>query len=351
LSEEAVVMGDTDSEPDDESMAQDSEILVGTPLGEAPAALPRSRPRHATSSKKKKSAYQTYGRCGTPDYLAPEIISREPHGPPVDYWALGIILYEMLVGFPPFNDDTVDAIFDNIVEGQILWPDGEKSLSIEAMDLIDKLLDRDPATRMGWEGIKLHPFFDGINWDTILESVPPFVPTLEGPNDTSYFNNRNLTDIFIDDDEFDVASRSASSSQNNLDSGPESDEQLLRPSDPKGEEDDGAGNNSASNLSASTADVDMSWGTAGALSALEGAGTTNENLRTDGMQVDDDNNHYRFPSGMYGSPHDGNLADAFRSFSFTNMNALAAASQAEADMITDSEQEVAGAVAGPSILI
>ncbi|GMF19640.1 unnamed protein product [Phytophthora lilii] len=292
--------------------------------------------------------YHTYGRCGTPDYLAPEIIRREPHGPPVDYWALGIILYEMLVGFPPFNDDTVDAIFDNILERQILWPDGEKCLSIEAMDLIDKLLDPNPATRMGWEGIKLHPFFDGINWDTILESVPPFVPTLEGPNDTSYFNNRNLTDIFIDDDEFDVASRSASSSQNNLDSGPESEDQPPSPSDHKQEGRD-AVNNNESSISTGTADVDMSWGTAGALSALDAV--SQDEYMGDGMHSEDNNSHYRFPSGMYGSPDDSNLSDAFRSFSFTNMNALAAASQAEAEMLTDTDQQTVGTVSGPSILI
>ncbi|KAL4154903.1 hypothetical protein PRNP1_007017 [Phytophthora ramorum] len=354
LSEEAVTIGDSDSEPDDESMAQDSDILPDTQLGVTPSAPAHSRPRHASSAKrrlKNKSAYQTYGRCGTPDYLAPEIIRRVPHGPPVDYWALGIILYEMLVGFPPFNDDTVEAIFGNILERQILWPDGEKCLSLEAVDLIDKLLDPNPAARMGWEGIKLHPFFDGINWDTILESVPPFVPTLEGPNDTSYFNNRNLTDIFIDDDEFDVDSRSASSSQNNIDSEPENDDQPLSSSDPKREDDCDSGDNNASCTSAGTADVDMSWGTAGALNALDTVDATHDEYMGDGLPMEDNNSHYRFPSGMYGSPEDSNLSDAFRSFSFTNMNALAAASQAEADMITDTEQQTASTAGAPSILI
>lgn len=335
-------------------MAHDSDVLAGIPLVGAPSAMPPSRPRHASSSKRntrKKSAYHTYGRCGTPDYLAPEIILGVPHGPPVDYWALGIILYEMLVGFPPFNDDTVDAIFGNILERQILWPDGEKCLSLEAMDLIDKMLDPNPATRMGWEGMKLHSFFEGINWDTILESVPPFVPTLEGPNDTSYFNNRNLTDIFIDDDEFDVDSRSTSSSQNNLDSGPESEDRPQSPSDPKEEDDCEVENNNASSTSAGTADVDMSWGTAGVLDALETTSATHNEHMGDGLCTEDDNSRYRFPSGMYGSPDDSNLSDAFRSFSFTNMNALAAASQAEADMITDTDQQSVANASGPSILI
>ncbi|KAG6969702.1 hypothetical protein JG688_00005217 [Phytophthora aleatoria] len=350
LSEEAMAMSDTDSEPDDESMTQAPDVLVPIPLEEAPSAPPENRPRRTLSFKKKKSAYHTCGRCGTPDYLAPEIILGVPHGPPVDYWALGIILYEMLVGFPPFNDDTVDAIFENILERQILWPDGEKCLSAEAVDLIDKLLDPDPSTRMGWEGIKLHSFFDGINWDTILESVPPFVPTLEGPNDTSYFNNRNLTDVFIDDDEFDVGSPSASSSQN-IDSGPESDEQPASLSDPKGDEDFEAGDNNTSTATVATADVDMSWGTAGALGTLDGADAAHDEFVGDGVQTEDNNSIFRFPSGMYGSPDDSNLSDAFRSFSFTNMNALAAASQAEADiMITDTEQQTVDA-SGPSILI
>ncbi|KAL4099523.1 hypothetical protein PRIC1_007327 [Phytophthora ramorum] len=285
LSEEAVTIGDSDSEPDDESMAQDSDILPDTPLGVTPSA-----PAHS-------------------------------------------------------------PIFGNILERQILWPDGEKCLSLEAVDLIDKLLDPNPAARMGWEGIKLHPFFDGINWDTILESVPPFVPTLEGPNDTSYFNNRNLTDIFIDDDEFDVDSRSASSSQNNIDSGPENDDQPLSSSDPKREDDCDSGDNNASCTSAGTADVDMSWGTAGALNALDTVDATHDEYMGDGLPMEDNNSHYRFPSGMYGSPEDSNLSDAFRSFSFTNMNALAAASQAEADMITDTEQQTASTAGAPSILI
>lgn len=353
LSEEAVAISETDSEPDDESMAldHDSEILPGTPLGDAPSALAFDRLRHRSPKRmsKKKSLYTTYGRCGTPDYLAPEIIRGIPHGPPVDYWALGIILYEMLVGFPPFNDDTVEAIFENILERQILWPDGEKALSVEAMDLIDKLLDPDPATRMGWEGIKQHPFFEGINWDTILESVPPFVPTLEGPNDTSYFNNRNLTDIFIDDDEFDVDSQSAGSSSQVDDSGPENEEPPVNSYETKGDACEASNNNSINSVE--TADVDMSWGLSGALNALEAAPMSTDQTNTDEMFMYDRTAHYRFPSGMYGSPEDSSLSDAFRSFSFTNMNALAAASQAEADMMTDTDSKAAGTASGPSILI
>ncbi|TDH68557.1 hypothetical protein CCR75_000294 [Bremia lactucae] len=336
LSKEAVTISDTDSEPDDISMSQDADLLAATLLRELPH---HDQPRRSVSIKK-KSAFNTYGRCGTPDYLAPEIILGLPHGPPVDYWALGIILYEMLVGFPPFNDDTVDAIFHNIIERQILWPDGEKCLSPEAMDLIDRLLDPNVATRMSWEGIQFHPFFKGINWETILESIPPFVPTLEGPNDTSYFNNRNLTDIFRDDEDSDDPF--CLERQNLIDSGPESDEQGLGLIDlTEGEMKEGA-NNTGSQHSSSTA----------------GAAWTSDELdREDGahdkcvIELEDNNSHFRFPSGMYGNPEESSLSDAFRSFSFTNMTALAAASHAEAEMITDSEQQAVETTSGPSILI
>ncbi|CAI5744301.1 unnamed protein product [Peronospora destructor] len=354
LSEEAVALSDTDSKPNAASIAQDGGIQDRASFEDASSVSESSRPRRLSGPKrnlKKKSVYHTYGRCGTPDYLAPEIILGLPHGPPVDYWALGIILYEMMVGFPPFNDDTVDAIFGNILKRQILWPDGEKCLSLEAVDLIDKLLDPNPETRMSWEGIKQHQFFNGINWDTILESVPPFVPTLEGPTDTSYFNNRNLTDIFIDDDEFDVTSRSACSTQNNNDFGPERDDQLLGSLIPIGHEDSHRRNNNASNVSVATADVDMSWGAAGALGVLDAMGTVNEEHISDGLQMEDNNDHYRFPSGMYGSVGASKLSETFRSFSFTNMNALAAASQAEAEMMTDTQQQTVGIESGPSILI
>uniref|UniRef100_M4BEF5 non-specific serine/threonine protein kinase n=1 Tax=Hyaloperonospora arabidopsidis (strain Emoy2) TaxID=559515 RepID=M4BEF5_HYAAE len=353
LSEDAVTLSDIDSDPDDECVAEDSEVRDSSASEVLPSTLEDDRPRCISMSKrnlKKQSAYHTYGRCGTPDYLAPEIILGAPHGPPVDYWALGIILYEMMVGFPPFNDDTVDAIFENILERQILWPDGEKCLSAEAVDLIDKLLDSNPETRMGWEGIKEHPFFEGINWDTILDSVPPFVPTLEGPTDTSYFNNRNLTDIFIDDSDFDVISRSACSSQNNVDFGPECDDPSLGVPDSKAYE-DFTRNNNASNVSAATADVDTSWGTTGTLGALDSMGATNKEHMGRVLQTEDSNNHCRFPSGMYGSTDDSKLCDAFRSFSFTNMNALAAASQAEAEMMTDATQQNEGVEFGPSIFI
>ncbi|RHZ09558.1 hypothetical protein DYB31_002482, partial [Aphanomyces astaci] len=96
-------------------------------------------------------------RCGTPDYLSPEILLGHEHGTPVDYWALGVILYEMLVGFPPFNDDTVEAIFANILDRRIDWPNEDQRLSPHVEDLINRLLDPNPDTRLGWTDLTMHP--------------------------------------------------------------------------------------------------------------------------------------------------------------------------------------------------
>ncbi|TYZ63247.1 hypothetical protein PybrP1_009438 [[Pythium] brassicae (nom. inval.)] len=379
LSEEAVVLSDSESETahegffgelDDDNDDDDAEVQVVGSLGagvpklgadETPeqfgqdenisAFFDASRPPRRSHTKHQTQSHaHTFGRCGTPDYLSPEIILGVPHGPPVDYWALGVILYEMLVGFPPFNDDTVEAIFNNILERQILWPDGEKCLSPDAIDLISKLLEPDPALRLGWEGLRSHRFFDGIDWDTLLDSVPPFVPTLEDPNDTSYFNNRNLTDIFIDDDDFEFDAKSVDSSSV-LDAA-DSTDQLSGSSGDKG-----SGDGDAEPVGVAAGALDQAG--SDAASEAVGAGGTERaarvapsRVRSDGgggdsdsaggSDEDDDENggdssSNRFPSGMYGSPDETVLTGAFRSFSFTNMNALAAASRTEAErVITDS---------------
>ncbi len=79
----------------------------------------------------------------------------------------------MLVGFPPFNDDSVDAIFSNILERKIIWPDEDQRLSPHVEDLINRLLEIDPAKRMGWQELIMHPFFKEheIEWDTLLGSL------------------------------------------------------------------------------------------------------------------------------------------------------------------------------------
>lgn len=128
---------------------------------------------------------------GTPDYLAPELLLGQPHGAPVDWWALGVCLYEFLTGYPPFCDKTVEAVFDNILCGEPEWPTGEEALSTTAAHAVRQLLSRDPETRPGFAGLRALPFFDGVPWDNLLQQVPPFVPDPDNATDTFYFEARN----------------------------------------------------------------------------------------------------------------------------------------------------------------
>lgn len=96
------------------------------------------------------------------------------------------MLFEFLSGFPPFNGDTVEEIFENIQKLRIIWPE---DMSPEARDFISKLLKINPDERLGTNGadeVKRHPFFAGINWDTLLTQEPPFVPEAD-PESTVYF--------------------------------------------------------------------------------------------------------------------------------------------------------------------
>ena len=127
---------------------------------------------------------------GTPDYIAPEILLGEEHSYAVDYWSLGCITYELLFGVPPFNADTVEDIFNNILSGSYEWPEElpEEFQTSGVEDFVKKLLDQNPKTRLGGEIIKEHPFLKPIDWDTLLQEQL-FTPVGE-PEDTSRFSPR-----------------------------------------------------------------------------------------------------------------------------------------------------------------
>jgi len=132
---------------------------------------------------------------GTPDYLAPEILLGLPHGKAVDWWALGCVLYEFLVGIPPFCGSCVEEIFQRILSRDIDWPD-ESEVSKEAIDLIDKLLQVNASMRLGFQGaseVKEHPFFAGIDWNKVLKMKMKaiFLPRQSHEEDISYFDPRN----------------------------------------------------------------------------------------------------------------------------------------------------------------
>ncbi|XP_063180671.1 serine/threonine-protein kinase greatwall-like [Chroicocephalus ridibundus] len=128
---------------------------------------------------------------GTPDYLAPELLLTKPHGSAVDWWALGVCLYEFLTGIPPFNDETPAQVFQNILKRDIPWPEGEEKLSDNAQNAIDILLTIDSTKRAGLKELKHHPLFHGVDWDNLQNQTMPFIPQPDDETDTSYFEARN----------------------------------------------------------------------------------------------------------------------------------------------------------------
>ncbi|KAK9828880.1 hypothetical protein WJX72_002570 [[Myrmecia] bisecta] len=157
-------------------------------LAEASGAGRDARGSH--SPRLKVSKEERRRAVGTPDYLAPELLLGTGHGPEVDWWSLGSILYEFVTGCPPFNADTPEEIFDNILDRNIVWPAGEEALSPECRDLIDKLLTSDPRERLGHRGageVKLHPWFSGLDWTSLARTKAAFIPVVEHELDTSFF--------------------------------------------------------------------------------------------------------------------------------------------------------------------
>ncbi|KAI0051126.1 hypothetical protein FA95DRAFT_1535253 [Auriscalpium vulgare] len=130
--------------------------------------------------------------CGTPEFMAPEILLEQRYGRAVDWWAFGVLTYEMLLGQSPFRGDDEDEIFDAILEDEPLYP---ITMPRDAVAILQKLLTRDPARRLGSgkadaEEIKRTPFFKDTNFDDVLHKriPPPYFPTISGSADTSNFD-------------------------------------------------------------------------------------------------------------------------------------------------------------------
>ena len=134
-----------------------------------------------------ESLKQASSFVGTPDYIAPEIIMNQAHSFTVDYWSLGIMIYEFVYGLPPFHGATERETHRNILMGHVKF-DGTNTPEFE--DLIRRLLIINPAERLGAKSIDEiieHPWFAGVDPET---APPPFVPELESDTDTGYFEQR-----------------------------------------------------------------------------------------------------------------------------------------------------------------
>ncbi|OHT09037.1 hypothetical protein TRFO_22194 [Tritrichomonas foetus] len=175
--------------------------------------------RHIAKEDDDGNLVKSNSMVGTPDYIAPEIVLNHEHSFTVDWWSLGVMIYEFFYGTPPFHSDTEKQIHDNIIHGRYTFPDenpkqsqndqqqnsqkqsnervgdgDEEDYQVEisdvAKDLIRRLLEVDPKKRIGAHGsgeVLRHPWFSGLK---IGEIEAPFVPTLRNAEDTQYFQTR-----------------------------------------------------------------------------------------------------------------------------------------------------------------
>ncbi|XP_057546973.1 uncharacterized protein LOC130825660 [Amaranthus tricolor] len=181
---------------------QEKDFSVGSNLSGALQSDGRPVPSKRTQQEQlqhwqKNRRMLAYSTVGTPDYIAPEVLLKKGYGMECDWWSLGAIMYEMLVGYPPFYSDDPMSTCRKIVNWRhhLKFPE-EARLSREAKDLICKLLCN-VEQRLGTKGadeIKAHPWFKGIDWDKLYQMEAAFIPEVKDELDTQNFEKFEETD-------------------------------------------------------------------------------------------------------------------------------------------------------------
>jgi serine/threonine kinase 38 len=150
-----------------------------------------STPLDTKKPLKKKNRLMAFSTVGTPDYIAPEVFGNDGYGQEVDWWSIGVMFFEMVVGYPPFFSENPSDTCKKIVKWKQYFqiPD-DAELSNEAKSLIKKMVCSH-ENRLGVNGvdeIKKHPFFKGIDWDNLRNVKAPFIPDIENDWDNKYFD-------------------------------------------------------------------------------------------------------------------------------------------------------------------
>ena len=168
-------------------------------LGQSSPKIFNSNDILSKIQKNRKGRIWAYSTVGTPDYIAPEVFGNKGYGQEVDWWSIGVILFEMMVGYPPFFADTPSDTCQKIIKWENYFKiPSDAKLSSNAISLIKSMVTHVDKRlgKNGAEEIKKHPFFKGFDWNNVLKMKAPFIPSLKNDWDTAYFDKFEETDPF-----------------------------------------------------------------------------------------------------------------------------------------------------------